>query len=492
KNSLSLMDKFHALVKEKIQQNFGEANNHSCADARPTQEVQGASISTTTEVEVLATSEQNVLVTSEQNCILIPSYACRTENEQGKELWKVRVRGWAYISKTQSRKQKLMMGVARRVAGVNNDEEKSKTLEDRVSMFLAKNLRNQDYIVQIDGLAHPSHMELDRDPDVNGITPPTDESYSTKITSGTGHFSGEIEILVETVDQWIANAKEDNPARWLKLSAFPVSTFPVSERDIYADKFHGFANLIGVHGISIISDIDDTIKHTDITSGPRAALSSTFLYDQQEVSGMANVYQEWNFPPGSAHLKLYDLKNLMDSGSSKRQYIRNIIKDFPQRKFILIGDSGESDMEIYSDMAEEFPEQILYVFIRDVSTERIKMRPPPPRRSKSFPFVPRRSPLPSKSVKTMPVVSDTIVDNFDGNSGNRTPPSPSESEESSPTTPLTPPTPTTPSIDPLQEFNDRVEKCRQKIPNRAFALFKESQDLIDNEVIKNKFLELRK
>ncbi|CAG8765127.1 2398_t:CDS:1, partial [Racocetra fulgida] len=115
---------------------------------------------------------------------------------------------------------------ARRVAGVNNDEEKSKTLEDRVSMFLAKNLRNQDYIVQIDGLAHPSHMELDRDPDVNGTTPPTDESYSTKITSGTGHFSGEIEILVETVDQWIANAKEDNPARWLKLSAF-------SERYIY-------------------------------------------------------------------------------------------------------------------------------------------------------------------------------------------------------------------------------------------------------------------
>ncbi|CAG8780123.1 761_t:CDS:1, partial [Racocetra fulgida] len=82
KNSLSLMDKFHALVKEKIQQNFCEPNDHSRADARPTQEVQGASISTTTEVEVLATSEQNVLVTSEQNCILIPSYACRTKKEQ--------------------------------------------------------------------------------------------------------------------------------------------------------------------------------------------------------------------------------------------------------------------------------------------------------------------------------------------------------------------------------------------------------------------------
>ncbi|CAG8681042.1 5049_t:CDS:2, partial [Cetraspora pellucida] len=272
------MEKFHALVKEKIQQNFCDPINR--ADARPTQEVQDGSI--TTEVEVLATSDQN--------CILIPSYACRTKNEQGKEVWKVHVRGWAYISKTQSRKQKIMMGVARRVAGVNNDEEKSKTLEDRVSMFLAKNLRNQDYIVQINGLAHPSHMELDRVPDDNSTILPINGSYSTKVTSGTGHFSGEIQILVDTVDQWIANAKEDNPARWLKLSAFPER-----EKETYADKSYGFANLIGAHGISIISvnDIDDTIKHTDISSGPRAALSSTFLYDQKEVSGMANVYQEW-------------------------------------------------------------------------------------------------------------------------------------------------------------------------------------------------------
>ncbi len=35
--------------------------------------------------------------------------------------------------------------------------------------------------------------------------------------------------------------------------------------------------------ISDLKDIDDTIKLTEITSGPRVALSNTFLYDLHEV-----------------------------------------------------------------------------------------------------------------------------------------------------------------------------------------------------------------
>ncbi len=54
------------------------------------------------------------------------------------------------------------------------------------------------------------------------------------------------------------------------------------------------------------------------------------------------------FPPGSAHLKFYDLvKSLFeDPGSSKNNYIKEILEDFPNRKFILVGDSGQMDMEM--------------------------------------------------------------------------------------------------------------------------------------------------
>ncbi|CAG8672247.1 8189_t:CDS:2, partial [Gigaspora rosea] len=115
---------------------------------------------------------------------------------------------------------------------------------------------------------------------------------------------------------------------------------------------------------------------------------------------------------------------------------------------------------------KEFPDQILYIFIRDVSTERLKARPQPPKRTRSFPlFVsPRQTflQLPSKVPKSMPTVIDTnsvednsvidisAVDNsFVDHSG----------------------------IDPFQEFQERVNKCRQKVPGGTFELFTDSQVL---------------
>jgi|tagenome__1003787_1003787.scaffolds.fasta_scaffold20760143_1 hypothetical protein len=177
-----------------------------------------------------------------QNCILIPSYASRVVNEEGNTEWLARVRGWAYGTK-QNRKKKLVLGMARHVAGVNKDDEKSKLLEDRISMFLARNLRNQRFKVQIVGLAHPSHMELDRDPDEavdsdNIKSEDTSNSTSTvyqdlhpsiHITSNTGHFCGIIRIPVDIVDEWVVKAQEKghgdgNHVRLLKLEALPEGT----------------------------------------------------------------------------------------------------------------------------------------------------------------------------------------------------------------------------------------------------------------------------
>ncbi|CAG8778054.1 9838_t:CDS:2, partial [Gigaspora rosea] len=174
-----------------------------------------------TEEGQISKTKVEVSTISEQTCILIPQYACRIINDKGEEEWKVYVRGWAYNSNSQSRKQKLLIGVARRVAGVNNDEIKSKILEDRFGMFLAKNLRNQQYDVQIEGLDlgyNAFSQDYDGNPQRrNSHTP------STHITSDTGHFKGTIMIPANTINQWIANANENNnkPIRWLKLSAVP-------------------------------------------------------------------------------------------------------------------------------------------------------------------------------------------------------------------------------------------------------------------------------
>ena len=52
----------------------------------------------------------------------------------------------------------------------------------------------------------------------------------------------------------------------------------------------------------------------------------------------------------------------------KRDGVVEVLKSFPASRFILIGDSGEQDLELYASVAQEFPGQILCIFIRDVNT----------------------------------------------------------------------------------------------------------------------------
>ncbi|KAF8954238.1 hypothetical protein BGZ46_002977 [Entomortierella lignicola] len=210
-----------------------------------------------------------------------------------------------------------------------------------------------------------------------------------------GHFNGTLRVTNEDIQAY----KETNNIigghpRSLKLHAYHPEM---------ADESVGIVNLIDPKGISVISDIDDTIKETNVLAGAKTILQNTFLKDMQAVSGMAEVYMKWwengaafhyvsnspwqliptlldffrsnKFPPGSAHLRLHDsvLKTyFMTPGEHKFKSIREILKDFPDRKFILIGDSGEIDMEIYTQLAVEYPEQVFRVFIRDITTARLQ------------------------------------------------------------------------------------------------------------------------
>lgn len=50
----------------------------------------------------------------------------------------------------------------------------------------------------------------------------------------------------------------------------------------------------------------------------------------------------------------------------KTEIIENILKDFPKRKYVLVGDSGEKDAEVYAQIAQKYPEQIVAICIRNV------------------------------------------------------------------------------------------------------------------------------
>jgi phosphatidate phosphatase APP1 len=56
--------------------------------------------------------------------------------------------------------------------------------------------------------------------------------------------------------------------------------------------------------------------------------------------------------------------------SGKAAVIRGLMKTFPRRRFVLVGDSGEADPEIYGAMARRFPRQVAGIYIRELDGPR--------------------------------------------------------------------------------------------------------------------------
>ncbi|KAF2116493.1 hypothetical protein BDV96DRAFT_572237 [Lophiotrema nucula] len=155
------------------------------------------------------------------------------------------------------------------------------------------------------------------------------------------------------------------------------------------------------HGVSVISDIDDTIKHSAISSGAREIFRNAFIRDLGDltIEGVKDWYNSmaamgvkfhyvsnspWQLfpviqkyfsmaglPPGSFHLKQYSgmLQGIFEPvAERKKSTLDKIARDFPERSFILVGDSGEADLEVYTDFVLENPGRVIAVFIRDVTT----------------------------------------------------------------------------------------------------------------------------
>ena len=154
-------------------------------------------------------------------------------------------------------------------------------------------------------------------------------------------------------------------------------------------------------GVSLISDIDDTIKHSAIGSGAKEIFRNTFIRDLSDltIEGVKEWYNKlhemgvkmhyvsnapWQLypvlvsffagaglPPGSFHLKQYSgmLQGIFEPvAERKKGTLDRIMQDFPCRRFILVGDSGEADLELYTDVVLSNPGRVLGIFIRDVTT----------------------------------------------------------------------------------------------------------------------------
>lgn len=152
------------------------------------------------------------------------------------------------------------------------------------------------------------------------------------------------------------------------------------------------AAMVRPQGVGIISDIDDTVKVTEVFHGIKAVLQNTFLKTFVDVPGMAKLYQGWEkleasfhyvsksppelyaplakflrskgFPVSSIHLCPLLGRN---RANFKLRQVESLLSQFPERKFILVGDSGEKDPEVYAAIMRSHPDQVLKVLIRSVA-----------------------------------------------------------------------------------------------------------------------------
>ncbi len=158
----------------------------------------------------------------------------------------------------------------------------------------------------------------------------------------------------------------------------------------------------------IISDIDDTIVKTDATRLLKMAWN-TFAgnaHTREAFVGVSAFYRAlhrggsgkesnpvfyvssspWNLydlltdfmllnkiPPGPLFLKDYGFtqNKIFSEGHTehKLKKIKKVMDAIPHLPFILIGDSGQKDPEVYAEVVKGYPNRVLAVYIRDVSQD---------------------------------------------------------------------------------------------------------------------------
>lgn len=300
----------------------------------------------------------------EEQIVFYPSFASRTEDGRG---WSLVVQGCVFDPRIPWLRRTPLMGLIKRAMRI--DRAADEYFRQRMRQFLMTGLRGRAVSVTL-----------------------ADREFHVAESDYMGLFRGTIELNEDLVSS-LVQVGEDG-GRWVGCRAL-LGTSDTRE-------IRGQMQLIEPTGTSIISDVDDTIKHSNVPNR-RDLFRNTFARHFVPVTGMPELYRgcanagaafhfvsgsPWQlyeplsefcraegYPSGSFHLKRFRFREaarklrMSPQKAHKRAAIEPILAAFPERSFVLIGDSGEQDPEIYGRLLAEFPQQIKGVFIRAIRGE---------------------------------------------------------------------------------------------------------------------------
>lgn len=380
-------------------------------------------------------------------------------NEDEKAIVDVDVRGWVYSPHKgpMTRRNRILIGLARQLSGIprpevpsasaadpslgNHDEANEELREqERIAKEAAKiekQGRKEERLAERGAYSETPRDEWDvetesiyqtksRSGSQTPISPPTSPVLSAR-HNATGELTeAELSVANENLMARIAPFMT-TPAVQLPVTIFFYNDSKSQSRTVATNDAGHFIlraalDFVPTHvrvlarenlstiqeiklteptGISLISDVDDTIKRSNISAGAREIFRNTFVRELADltVDGVKEWYDEmhklgvnihycsnspWQLfpvlasffviaglPPGSLHLKQYSgmLQGIFEPvAERKKSTLNRLLRDFPEHKFLLVGDSGEADLEVYTELVAANPGRIIAVFIRDVTT----------------------------------------------------------------------------------------------------------------------------
>jgi len=317
-----------------------------------------------------------------QECSFLDDGACLNDDEQV-EVFKsygrvdktnqdvlFNFRGWVYEPYTGSKRRDSFIALLQQQTG--NSLSKIENVSLRVDPFLVDNQSDELLRVRIG-----------------------DDIYSLNASLSSGQFSGDIRIPYTQVKKIMT---VDNKIIYTLLADTKNNKGIVGQLDVIADK-----------GVMVISDVDDTVKVSEVYVSKERLLENVFLNSQKPIIQVRSILKELQkktpsthffyvsgspkqlhqnitvflkkheFPAGPIYLKDFQSTpfstsffNFFDDNATfkhKVETISKLIEDFPEKEVVLVGDSGEKDPEIYAMLLQKFPKQIEKVYLHNVTSE---------------------------------------------------------------------------------------------------------------------------